>query len=492
MNLQPLFRQVLAHAGEPEMAGKTALMWGDGSLTYAELGESVRRRAALLATQYGVAAGERVVLLAESDGDFIATYLAVHSLGSVCAPLDPRIAPDRLLGMAERLSSRLIVSRDPLPAELPQQARYADLAAAASSSPAPARNVSLDHTADILFTTGTTAESKGVMLSHGALATACAHINAFIGTRTDAIEVLPLLLSHSFGLGRMRCVLTLGATLVLVPGFGNAGRIIAALAEYRATGFASVPAGLTILLSDADAFASFADQLDYVEIGSSAMPVEQKRHILKLLPNTRLCMHYGLTEASRSAFMEFHADVGQLDSIGRPSPGVELRITDGAGHPAARGKTGHIEVRGGHLMSGYWQAPELTAATLRDGWLRTGDLGRQDTDGYFYLEARADDVINVGGRKVLPQEIERILGEHPAIADCACAGLPDPQGLSGEMVAVWLVPNQPDGTRPAFSELAKLLRQRLEPYKTPRKFFWTDRIPRSASGKVLRRELRQP
>ncbi|HEX2139233.1 MAG TPA: class I adenylate-forming enzyme family protein [Woeseiaceae bacterium] len=491
MNLQPLFRQILAHADVPGTAGKTAVAWGDRSLSYGELGRAVRNRAALLGSGYGVAAGERVALLAESDGDFVATYLAVHSLGGICAPLDPRTPPDRLLRVIEKLSPCVTVSRNPLAAEVRHQARYTELAGRIGGSSAPSVDVSLDRTADILFTTGTTADPKGVVLSHRALATACAHINRFIGTTPDAVEVLPLLLNHSFGLGRMRCVLSLGATLVLVPGFANAGRVIAALAQHRATGFASVPAGIAILLSDGEALAHFADQLDYVEIGSSAMPIEQKRRLMELLPNTRLCMHYGLTEASRSVFLEFHGDGEKLDSIGRPSPGVELRIADESGESLRCGETGQIEVRGGHLMSGYWRDPELTANTLRAGWLRTGDLGRQDADGYVFLEARADDVINVGGRKVLPQEIEEILERHPAIADCACAGIPDPQGLSGEMVAVWLVPGRPDGELPAFSELAKLLRQKLEPYKTPRRFFWTDRIPRSSAGKLLRRELRE-
>jgi acyl-coenzyme A synthetase/AMP-(fatty) acid ligase len=128
---------------------------------------------------------------------------------------------------------------------------------------------------------------------------------------------------------------------------------------------------------------------------------------------------------------------------------------------------------------------------LRDGWLRTGDIGWRDGEGYFHLEARADDVINVGGRNILPREIEEILAGHPAIAECACVGIPDPQGLSGEIISAWLVPKHANATLPGSAELAKLLRQKLEPYKTPRKFQWTDRIPRSSTGKVLRRRLRE-
>jgi long-chain acyl-CoA synthetase len=202
-------------------------------------------------------------------------------------------------------------------------------------------------------------------------------------------------------------------------------------------------------------------------------------------------MHYGLTEASRSAYISFHDDKDKLDSIGRPSPGVDMRIAGQSGETAEAGTAGQIEVRGGHLMTGYWQDPALTAETMHDGWLRTGDIGRTDSDGRFYLEARADDVINVGGRKVLPQEIEEVLASHPAIAECACVGIPDPQGLSGEIISAWLVPRRADAERPGFAELAKLLRQTLEPFKAPREFHWIDRIPRSSAGKVLRRQLRE-
>ncbi len=490
MTTIPVFRQVLAHADRPDAAARTALVCGERSLSYALLGAAVRNRAAVLAGRFGLGPGERAVLVAESTAGFIVTYLAVHSLGAVCVPVDPRIPPARLTGLLRRLEPRAVISGAESAANLPAEARYEELEGEAAA-PAPEVDIAPEQQADILFTTGTASEPKGVMLRHAALATACAHINRFIGTRADAVEVLPLSLAHSFGLGRMRCVLSLGATLVLVPGFVHAAGIGRALVEHRATGFSSVPAGLAILLTEGDVLEACAERLEYVEIGSSAMPLEHKRRLMELLPHTRLCMHYGLTEASRSAFLEFHADRDRLDSIGRPSPGVRLRIVDEAGEPAAPGAVGQIEISGGHLMSGYRDDPELTGKTLHGGWLRSGDCGREDPDGYFYLEARADDVINIGGRKVLPREIEEILNEHPAVAECACAGLPDPQGLAGEIIAVWIVPKVAAAERPPFSELAKLLRRKLEPYKTPRQFHWTDQLPRSSSGKLQRRRLRE-
>lgn len=491
MSQWPVFRQVLTRAEQDP--GKTAIVSAAGSLSWGELGEAIRRRAGFLTGQFGVQPGDRIALLAESDADFVTTYFAVHSIGAVSAPLDPHMPGDRLAASVQRLAPKLVVSREPLDADIGPQARYGALAAGGDDDRADTEGpeVAPEQTADILLTTGTTAESKAVVLSHRALAVAAAHINRFIQTRVDAVEVLPLALHHSFGLGRVRCVLSLGATLVLVPGFLDIAKIIDALAAHRATGFASVPSGMAMLLRDGGSNLSrFADRLEYLELGSSAMPIEQKHALMKVFPKTRICMHYGLTEASRSAFLSFHDDRDRLGSIGRPSPGVEMRVVDSSGRAVDAGETGEIEIRGPHLMTGYWRDPERTARTLRDGWLRTGDVGHADTDGYLHLEARVDDVINVGGRKVLPQEIEQVLLGHPAVADCACVGIPDPQGLSGQIISAWLVPKRADVSLPAFSELAKLTREKLEPYKTPRRFRWTEEIPKSPAGKVLRNRLR--
>jgi long-chain acyl-CoA synthetase len=246
-------------------------------------------------------------------------------------------------------------------------------------------------------------------------------------------------------------------------------------------------------LSDkGEALSRSGSQLRYIEIGSSAMPMEQKRLLMNALPKTRVCMHYGLTEASRSAFLSFHDDTEKLESVGRPSAGVEMRIVDEHGVEVRDGIEGQIEVRGGHLMSSYWHDAGLTRDSMRDGWLRTGDLGWRDPEGYYYLKARSSEIINVGGRKVSPQEIEDVLTGHPAVAECACVGIPDPQGLSGEMISAYLVADPASGELPGFPELAKLLRQSLEPYKIPRKFTWIAELPKSTSGKVLRRKLRGP
>jgi long-chain acyl-CoA synthetase len=489
---QPVYRAILAQADKfPE---KPAIVSDGRSFSYADLAKAVAAAADALQNRFEVAAGDRVVLLADSSFKFIGTYLATHSIGAVCVPLDPQVTAARLADIVERVAPRLLVAEKTNQAPFPAPARFDDLIASGNATAAIfPDNVDVAQAADVMFTTGTTGRSKGVTLSHRALAVACSHINAFIGVQPDDIEVLPLPLSHSFGLGRVRCVLSLSATLVLVPGFVSPARILDTLSGMRATGLASVPAGIGILLSDkGEALSRSGSQLRYIEIGSSAMPMEQKRLLMNALPKTRVCMHYGLTEASRSAFLSFHDDTEKLESVGRPSAGVEMRIVDEHGVEVRDGIEGQIEVRGGHLMSSYWHDAGLTRDSMRDGWLRTGDLGWRDPEGYYYLKARSSEIINVGGRKVSPQEIEDVLTGHPAVAECACVGIPDPQGLSGEMISAYLVADPASGELPGFPELAKLLRQSLEPYKIPRKFTWIAELPKSTSGKVLRRKLRGP
>src|SRR5690606_21992378 len=226
-----------------------------------------------------------------------------------------------------------------------------------------------------------------------------------------------------------------GGSLILVDGMMFPDRIFRALSAHRASGFCFVPAGLALLLKLAgDQLGQFAEQLRYIEIGSAPLPHEHKHRLMALLPKTRICMHYGLTEASRSAFMEFHADRHRLHSVGRASPGSEIAIMSESGESVAEGGTGEICVRGPHVMREYWRDPETSRSVRRGDWLRTGDIGYRDSEGYLFLVAREKELINVGGRKVAPAEVEEVLCGHPAIQECACVAIPDPAGLSTEAI----------------------------------------------------------
>ena len=337
--------------------------------------------------------------------------------------------------------------------------------------------------ADLIYTSGTSGRKKGVLLSHANLAHAALNINAFVGTIGDDLECVPLPLSHSFGLGRLRCMARAGHTLMLHAGLRNPALVLKQLLDARATGLALVPAGFDLILRmTKDHLGDAREHLRYIEIGSAAMPPETKQKLLDLLPRTRICHHYGLTEASRAAFLEYHADREHLASIGRPSPHVEMAVRDGEGRELPDGQEGEIVIRGGMVMRQYWKQPELTRDVLCDGWLRSGDRGYRDAGGFYYLTGRQSDMVNVGGRKVSPEEVEQALNGHPAVVESACVGTADPQGIVGECLKACLVLR--DEVRD--EQLIDWLRQRVEEYKIPRIWQRVEKIAKTSSGKIQR------
>ena len=421
---------------------------------------------------------------ASSSPGFVIAYLAVHFAGGIAIPLDPATPASRREFISERVDASIVLSAidqrglmdNPNP-RFGSESAFRD--------PPEGKDV-----ADVIFTSGTTGDPKGVVLTHDNLAAAAHQINSFVGTKATDVQVLPLPLGHNFGLASLRSLLCAGATVVLIDGFAFPGRIYAALNEHRATSFRCVPAGLTMMLSFApERLSDFASQIRYVELGSAPMPEDDKRKLISLLPCSRICMHYGLTEASRSVFIDFNADTGKLRSIGRPADGVDVRIGGPHGAPIEPGAIGEIQIRGPHIMKEYWRAPQRTRDAFVGKWLRTGDAGHVDAEGFLYLDGRNAEIINVGGRKVSPAEVEEALRRHPAVLDCACTGIADPAGISGDAVAVLVLPREGRGSNKR--ELREHLRRYIEPYKLPVRWVFSGTIPRTPTGKIQRHLLRE-
>jgi long-chain acyl-CoA synthetase len=418
---------------------------------------------------------------AASEPAFVYGYLGCHLAGAVAVMLDPHAPRQRREEIERRTQPALTFGAD-------------DPIEALERLPTPQRDFhppGPEDRADLMFTTGTTGRPKGVPLTHGNIAAAARHINQVIGTRAGDVEVVPIPLYHSFGLGRLRCALTAGAAIVLVQGFRLPGEIFAALERHDATGLVGVPAGFAVLLRFGErGLGPFADRLRYVEIGSAPMPLEHKRALMALLPRTALFMHYGLTEASRSAFIEFHRDAGHLDTVGRAAPGVRIEVRDEAGGPCLPGSPGMLWIAGPHAATGYWDDPELTAATFVGGAVRTGDLAEQDAGGYIRLHGRLDDMVNVGGFNVAPDEVETLLASHPVVREAGCVGMPDPRGIAGQVLRAFLVRREA-AAAVADAELSRWLAERTEAYKIPARYDWVRELPRTASGKLQRAALRQ-
>lgn len=464
---------------------KVALISGDTEITYSQLWDYCLCSAEKLKQDYHLKKGDRVILSAAGNIEFVYAYFGVHIAGGICVPIDPDTNQTRFEYIEKSTTPVCVmgllhnVKKETIP--------FSDVVNGTSKATYIAPEQS--QVADILFTTGTTGAPKGVALSYNNLSAAARNINAFIGNTSSDVELLALPVSHSFGLGRLRCSLSKGATVVMLGTFANVKKFFKEMARCQVTMFAMVPASWGFIKKMSGKYiGKFADQLKFIEIGSSFMPVEDKELLMSLLPDTRICMHYGSTEASRSAFMEFHTYKDNLLSIGKASPNVEIKIFTSQGTPAALGEEGEVCVKGEHVTCSYWnETPERFASDFYDGYFRTGDCGTMDAEGNIYLKSRIKEMINVGGKKVSPMEVEDILNTIPGIKESACIGIPDPGIVLGEVVKAFIVADD----NLSDEEIMQQLRPQLEVYKLPVEIERINAIPKTGSGKIQRLSLKK-
>jgi long-chain acyl-CoA synthetase len=316
------------------------------------------------------------------------------------------------------------------------------------------------------------------------------NIALFMGMHSGLREYITVPLTHSFGLGRARTLLGLGGTMLASEGPFSPQKMAQVVAERQVNALSAVPAGITMAMDSAErSLAPLVRQIRLIELGSAHMPVSQKERLLQFFPHARICMHYGLTEASRSTFLDFDADRLRLSSVGKASPNVQVEIRDPDGQPLPVGKSGEVVVRGAHVTPGYIGDPELSARVVSARGIRTGDLGWMDEQGYLHLSGRLDDQINVGGIKVSPSELEEPLrAAYPDLELCV-VGVPDPQMLLGEVPVV--VYSRRPGSELDLARARASLAGHLDPRKLPLRVVAVDAIPKTQNGKIQRAVLRR-
>lgn len=462
---------------------KVAVISGKSSATYKQLCCRILAASNFLAQKLNQ--GDTLILSAGKQIEFLYAYFGAHSAGISVVPIAPDTNPTRLQHILRETGAKLIIGFENEETQIESLSlkAFSSLEESQFSVPEFPKENSV---ADILFTTGTTGLPKGVPLTFDNEAAAARNINAFIQNTEDDVELLALPISHSFGLGRVRCCLSIGATIIILGSFANVKKLYRTMEESHVTGFTMVPASWRYLSKfSGDTIKEFAGQLRYIEMGSAFFSAEEKQHLADLLPNSRVCMHYGLTEASRSAFMEFHEDKECLGSVGKPSPFTEIEIFDDQGNILPANTEGELCVKGEHVMKGYLNLP--TEDSFFGEYFRTGDWGYKNEEGYIYLKSRKKELINVGGKKVSPIEVEEQLMKISGIEDCACVGMTDPEGILGEVVKAFIVKEQ--NTEITFEEIAAQLQGHLEDYKMPAQYQWIDAIPKTQNGKIQRFQL---
>lgn len=467
INHSPLLAAINCHC--KNTPDKVALIQGNISVTYKDLANNIVLYAEFLQSA-GLVNGDTILLAASKEVEMVYAYFASHMLGIVNVVVDGTLPADRLEYIKSKTSPKLLLG-------VGSSIRESISALKVNCSSLKLHNLTENDIADVMFTTGTTGQPKGVCLSHANIYGSAKNINGFIGNNSKDIEVLGLPLSHSFGLGRLRCTLLAGGTLVLLGNFANLKKFFDAIEQHHATGFGMVPAVWQYIKRfSGTRIGKYASQIRYIEIGSASLDIADKRLLMELFPSTRICMHYGLTEASRAFFMEFHENKDNLSTIGTP--------TSNEVHAMIYGEDNEICVKGNMVMKSYLDEKDNENAFV-DGFFRTGDCGSCDSQGFYYLTGRVKEIINIGGKKVNPATIEDALREAGA-SDCAVIAIPDPKGVLGEVPMAFVV----KGNK-TLSQIKEGLTSLLEPYQIPVSWQEIKVIPRTSSGKIQRLSLKE-
>jgi len=344
--------------------------------------------------------------------------------------------------------------------------------------------VDREDVAACLYTSGTTGRPKGAMLTHRNLLANIQSFREILHVTEEDVFLTVLPMFHAFAATVMFLEpLSVGATIVVEPRFAP-DLTLKAIAEHRVTLFGGVPTLFAVLAGLPRPPADFSSWRLCLSGGAPLPPAVLEAFEAKF--GVPIYEGYGPTECAPVLTVNRPLGVRKVGSVGPAIPQVELRIVDEAGHPLPPGEVGEIVARGPNVMQGYLNRPAETAEVLRNGWYHTGDLGRVDQDGYYYIVDRKKDLILVGGLNVYPREVELALASHPAVAEAAVIGVPDP--VRGEVPRALVVLR--DGQQADTQELLQWCRQRLANYKVPRTIAFVSQLPKTATGKILKAQLK--
>ena len=474
-----------------------ALVHDSGRLTYRELDEQVNRLSHGL-SRAGILPGDRVALFLPNVPEFVLSYFAVQKVGAIAVSIGSSLKEAEVAHVLRDSGARMMVTTDDLLASVPEQGTSLERLLVVGRTTERGQPLSdwmtgnegdfravereWDDPAAILYTSGTTGEPRGATLSQGNLVSNTSSFAHHAGMTPDDRLLLFLPLFHCFAQNVvMNCAVNACATMVLKKGFAPPD-IIGTIRQEKVTMFFGVPPAFQALLG----MASPQDltPVRFCLSGAAILPVEVGRKWQEKF-GIPISIGYGATETS--PFASFNSRFRfKHGSIGTPGDGIEMRVVDTDGNEVPTGELGEIVVKGPNIMLGYWNREAETAEAIRNGWFHTGDIGRCDEEGYFHVVDRVKDMVNVGGMKVFPAEVEAVILDHPAVAEVAVYAMPD--GTMGELVMASVVLRPGEQAKP--SELIDHAKERLADYKVPGRLDLVDEIPKSPTGKYLKKVLR--
>ena len=483
-----LTRSVIEHAD------RVAIRLDDAVLTYAQLDDATKHVAGLLA-EHGVQPGDRVAIMLPNVPHFAVLYYGILRAGAVAVPMNPLLKEPEVAYYLGNSGAKLVFVWEGFRDEADAGAKLADakavvvqplgfsalVGAAQPVDSVVARDDS--DTAVILYTSGTTGAPKGAELTHANLARNVEVFVEMTGMTADDVIFGALPLFHVFGQTcGLNAAVAAGATLTLLPRF-DPTKALEVLVRDTVTMLQGVPTMYIVLLNHPDKASYDLTALRICISGGAAMPVNAITAFEKAFGWVVL-EGYGLSETSPAASFNLPGR-RRPGSVGTPVTGVEFRIVDVEDNEVAPGDIGEVVIRGHNVMKGYWHMPEETANAIRNGWFHTGDLARQDEDGFYFIVDRKKDMIIRGGYNVYPREIEEIFYQHPAVAEVAVVGTPHAELGEDVGAAVALKP----GSAATAEELRVFVRDKVAAYKYPRQVHFVDALPKGATGKILKREV---
>ncbi len=447
----------------------------------------------------GLRAGDRVALLIENSPESVAAYFGILKAGGVVVAMNTQLVERELQAVTDDCAPRFILT------DAGRQKRAAALHDISTVRPAvfrveeaglvPVVECSGADTepppvplAAIMYTSGTTGKPKGVMLTHENIVANTGSIIEYLGINdTDSMMVI-LPFYYSYGASLLTTHIKAGGTLVLDNRFLYPNTILETMQRENVTGFAGVPSHYAILLRKSALRSYPLPSLRYVTQAGGAMSTALISEFREIVPHARFFVMYGQTEASaRLSYLPPEMLETKNGSIGKGIPGVTLAVvSENDDTPVLTGEAGEIVAEGDNIMRGYWRAPEETAKVLRHGRLYTGDLARVDKDGFIYIVSRKKDMIKCGANRISPFEIEDVVCQLPGVMECAAVGIPDE--ILGEAIKLCVVPSE--GVSLTDKDVMLYCRENLASFKFPKIVEFYPALPKTASGKIKREELK--
>ena len=477
-------------------AQKPAIIFQDVPVTFSELRDQSFRLANSL-LNYGIKKGDKVALYLPNRPEYVYSYLALFSIGATVVPLDFMLKNDELEACLNHSETKLLIakSKDDVSLEnikknvaslkdivlaFEEKPEYLSFEKLLANGSADAPMVSIHDTDKslIMYTSGSTGRPKGVLLNYKHLTASPAAMEYFVDLTPADVKLSALPLSHAGGLVYLQNCVFSAITLVMMERF-NPVEFLKNIEKYKVTCFHLVPSLYYALLSLKEFEKFDLTSIRWVNVFGAPNSPDALRRFKTYCPNAKLLNGWGLTETNApNTVIPMGSD--KIESIGRPAPWIEIKLLGEDNKEVAQGEIGEIAIKSWVVMEGYYKDPALTNEVIVDGWFHTGDLGRRDAEGLYYIVGRKKDMIKVSGQLVFPAEVEEVIHKHPLVKEAAVIGLPDP--LRGESVRAFVVLK--DHQSITELELRQFCREHIAHFKLPHEFRFVDGLPKTNSGKV--------